>query len=208
VDYYLKGTTWEDAACWMDKVKSDKKYDYMKSWHFMPFARDASSVKPKDVNLQRQLETSLNILKRRDILSLDMIGENIRIIFHLVGDLHDPLNCGYPEDNYGSNAMVKLRDRPYNLRTVWDDVVINENKIDVWSCAKYIFKLKDKERQEIQKIDVSKWITDSRALLNGVYNFTDGALPADYLSVNGPVVEKQLAAAGLRLAAILNSLLK
>jgi hypothetical protein len=35
VNQYLDGMTFEDAANWMDDIKSDKKYDYMRKLHYI-----------------------------------------------------------------------------------------------------------------------------------------------------------------------------
>lgn len=44
INYYLNGLSFEEAATWMDEIKSDHQYDYMKSWHYINIERDATYV--------------------------------------------------------------------------------------------------------------------------------------------------------------------
>jgi hypothetical protein len=210
VNYYLKGMSWEDAACWMDDMQDNSKYDYMKPWHYIHIEKDKTYVQTKDQNIVNKLEYYLRMLQYRSLQSEDMINETLRMIFHLIADVHQPLHCGYAEDNGGTNVRLYLVQKETNLHKMWDSEIIHEKKMDIWYCAKALvgMKLSVKNRAEIEKTDVIKWMNESRTLLPDVYKISGGKIDQKYIDANAPIVETQLIKAGLRLAAILNQYFK
>jgi hypothetical protein len=210
VNYYLKGMTWEDAACWMDEVQNDPKYEHMKSWHYINIDRDKTYVQTKEVNVVTKLEFCIRMLQYRSLQTDEAIRETIKVLFHLIGDIHQPLHCGYGEDRGGTNTRVYLIAKETNLHRVWDRELIDEKKMDIWHCAKAFvgMKLTAKRRADIERTDVVGWMNESRALLPEVYKITNGRLDQKYIDQNAQVVEGQLIKAGLRLAVILNQYFK
>ncbi len=210
VNYYLKGTSWEEAACWMDEVQSNPKYDYMKPWHYVNIEKDKTYVQTKEVNVVNKLEFCIRMLQYRSFQSEETINETLKLLFHLIGDIHQPLHCGYEEDKGGNTVHLYLVQKETNLHKLWDSEIIRERKMDIWYCAKVLvgMKLTDKGRKEIEKVDVLKWLNESRSLLPDVYKIAGGKIDQKYIDMNAPHVEQQLVKAGLRLAAILNQYFK
>jgi hypothetical protein len=205
VDYYLQGMSWDDAATWMDTVRTNPKNDFMKPWHFVNIARDNTYVKTKDPNVINQLELCLNMLKQKAHLSLAIVNQQLRILFHLVGDIHQPLHCGNTEDNGGNMTQVKFQGKASTLHKLWDSQLMDAKTIDIWSCSKMLLGMPQKERTAIQQIDVLAWANESRALLPKVYDFRNGTIDQAYADASAPIITQQLTRAGLRLASILNS---
>lgn len=210
VNYYLKGMSWEEAACWMDDVKDNSKYEYMKPWHYINIGKDKTYVQTKDQNIVNKLEFYLRMLQYRSLQSEEMIHESLRMLFHLIGDIHQPLHCGYAEDNGGTTVQLYLVQKETNLHKVWDSEIIHEKKMDIWYCAKVLvgMKLTEKKRAELEKTDIVKWLNESRALLPEVYKISGSKIDQKYIDASAPLVEVQLVKAGLRLAAILNQYFK
>lgn len=206
IDRYLVGTTWENAACWMDGVYNDKKYEYMRPWHFTSLSKDKIYVKVKEPNLLNQLEACINILKKRELLPDQMVKESIEMLLHLVADLHQPLHDGYPEDKNGSAFAVKFNGVSTDLHAFWDDAILDAGKIDIWSCTSYIFSLERKERLAIQQMDFVNWYEETRLCLGDVYDTGGNSISNDYVSRMKPMAVHQLSKAGLRLAAILKEI--
>ncbi len=206
VDYYLKGMSWELAATWMDMVKNDSRHVGMKSWHYVYIEKDKTYVKTKEPNAINQLEFTITLLKNRNLLEMEKVSELIRVLFHLVGDVHQPLNCGYPTDKGGNDVAVKFLDKPSSLNKVWEQDLLEEKKVDMWACSRVLLGLSSKERHQIQRIEIVNWVQESRQLLPHVYNFKNGKIEQDYVNANNPIVCKQLVKAGLRLATILNKI--
>jgi hypothetical protein len=208
VDYYLKGISWEDAACWMDHPAENKKYEATKAMHLVTLGKDKTFVKSREPSAINQLDFCTSMIQKRNLLGLDMVAEHIKMLFHLVADLHQPLHTGYPDDKNGSNLMIKYNGRSTDLHTFWDIVLLDEGKIDVWKVTKYIFSLPQKDRTAIQKVDYIAWMNESRTTLPDVYAFRDATISKEYVEKNTPLAEKQLAKASLRLIAVLNTLFK
>ena len=205
VNKYLGNMTFEEASVWMDEIKKDHSYDYMKNWHYINVEKDKTYVKTEEPNVVSELEKSIAQLNNKKTLSKEEIHNNIKIVFHLVGDLHMPLHAGYASDRGGNDEKVDFMGKQKNLHHVWDMDIIEYKKITMNDCLKAGAKLSQKE---IQKIDVVKWMEESRSLLKDVYNYKDGIITEDYITKNAVVTEMQIYKAGLRLAAVLNQTFK
>lgn len=202
--------SWEDAACWMDDVQDNSKFDYMKTWHYINIPKDKTYVQTKEQNVVTKLEFCIRMLQYRSFQSEETINESLKLLFHLIGDIHQPLHCGYEEDKGGNTVHLYLVQKETNLHKLWDSEIIRERKMDMWYCAKVLvgMKLTDSKRKEIEKVDVVKWLNESRSLLPNVYSISGGKIDQKYIDLNAPHVERQLIKAGLRLAVILNQYFK
>lgn len=204
VQSYLGKMSFEEAAVWMDQIKSNRSYDYMKPWHYINIDRDATYVKTSDPNIINALTDAINNLDINSYRTKEAINFNLKLVFHLIGDLHQPLHAGYGDDRGGNYALVKFRKKKTNLHFVWDESIIQYSNITVNDCIVFGNMLSPKEIKSIQKINPVEWLNDSRSLLPQVYNFKNGNLTESYIKSNTPLVKKQLLKAGLRLAAALN----
>jgi hypothetical protein len=201
VQYFLGKMTFQEASVWMDEVRSDAAYDYLKPRHYVNVERDATYVKTKEDNVVNELEMVISILSAKGPRDKDKIAMALRELFHLVGDIHQPLHCGYAEDKGGNEINVGYGDSD-NLHSAWDTGIIKEENIGLNDCFKLSNTLSVAEQKEIQKIDVVKWMNESRDLLPFVYSF-DKKLTTSYAAKAKPIIEKQLVKAGVRLAAVL-----
>jgi hypothetical protein len=208
VQFFLGTMTFQEASVWMDEVRSDPSYDYLKPRHYVNVERDATYVKTNDENAVNELEHVISILSAKGPRDKDKIAMALRELFHLIGDLHQPLHCGYGEDKGGNTISVNYGDSQ-NLHSMWDTGLIKEENITLNGCLKLSNTLSKAEMQEIQKIDVVKWMTESREYLPFVYSFgKNGKITSDYSSKAKPIIEKQLVRAGIRLAAVLYTCFK
>ena len=205
IDFYLQGSTWEEAACWMDNVSTNPKYKSFIPCHFVYFPKDKTYTKTKDENGINKLDYCMRMLQYRKLQSKETMNEIVKLIFHIIGDLHQPFHCGYPEDKVGFDYKVKFLNKESNLNAVWSDQIISEKKIDMWTCTNYLvgMNLTKKKREEVEKIDFVAWMLESRALLPNAYKITNGNIDKKYIDLNTAVIEEQLIKAGLRLASVL-----
>lgn len=204
----LAGMSVEEAGSWMDEVRGDHKYDYMKTWHYVNIDKGSQySASKKDDNIINALNNAIAELEHKDKLSEEDIKKNLLIIFHLAGDLHMPLHVGYGNDKGGNDVQVKYLGHPSNLHRVWDTEIIESEKITANDCLLLQKNFSKDEIASLKVINVEEWIHEPRALLNKVYNLPpDNAIDQDYVNKNKPVVEQQLLIAGIRLSAVLEHL--
>jgi hypothetical protein len=206
VKFYLDTISFEKASTWMDEVRSDHSYDYMKPWHYINIEKDKTYVKSDEKNIVTELEIVIAQLKDRKKKTKEEIATEIKILFHLVGDMEQPLHVGYGEDKGGNSIDVAFLKKKSNLHRVWDSEIIEEKKIALADCVNQ--KLTPAEKKTTTEIDPVVWMNDSRSLLANVYSFTNETIDQAYIDKNTPVVEKQILKGGLRLAAVLNEVFK
>src|SRR6187402_889784 len=81
---------------WMDDIKSDKAYDYMEDWHWVTVETGQTydqSKKNPNGDIIMTLESIIAELKSHK-LSKEKEIEAIKILTHLIGDIHQPLHVG------------------------------------------------------------------------------------------------------------------
>lgn len=205
VQKYFGDMTWGEAATWMDDIKSQHKYDNMKPWHYLNIEKGnvyADTIAQGN-NVANQLEIAIKNLKNKSKLSKEEISFNLKILFHLMGDLHQPLHVGYGVDRGGNDIIVFFNGETTNLHHVWDSDIIEFGNISSTDIEKILSKTSAEKIKNTAKLNVVKWVTDSRKFLNDAYNVKDDTITDDYISKEKIVVATQLLKASIRLAAIL-----
>jgi len=189
---------------WMDNLKSNKEYDYLKPWHYVNIPKDKTYVVTEKPDIINQLQFAIDNLRNKKKLSPSEISFNIKLVFHLLGDLHQPLHCGYFDDKGGNSIELSCLNHKDNLHHVWDKSMIENLKINTDTCLSYTKKLSKSKIKKIQKINILSWVNESRLLLPAVYAFNSKTIDQNYINQNKSVLIKQLSNAGLRLSYVLN----
>ena len=195
----------DTAANWMDIMKSNANYDFMRSWHYLDFPKGKIYTPNNDENIVNRLLLTFNELKHKNTLCEDQIKTDLYILLHLMGDLHMPLHTGWDEDLGGNRVMVQYDTiKTHNLHRFWDEDIIRLNKINYEDVLNFgnTFSIKD----TINAIDIVRWMQESRSLLPQVYDYQGFIIDDVYLKKNKVVVQRQLVIAGKRLAAMLDKL--
>lgn len=92
---YLGSTSFEDAFVWMDEMRSNPTYDFMKPWHHINIEKGNSYVATNGENIADRLIITIDELKHKQTLCDAQIKTELLLLFHLMGDLHQPLHVGY-----------------------------------------------------------------------------------------------------------------
>ena len=204
---YLYGMTIEEAANWMDNIKDDRSYDYMKPWHYANFDEGKAAEIFEGANIMYQLDQTLKALKDKDKLSKAEIKLKILYLFHLIGDLHQPLHVGYGHDKGGNTVQLNYKGKGTNLHSFWDSGIVYYQKITLAGCLKSQ-PYSRKELKDLQKMDIVAWGNDSRSLLEAVYDYKKAKVSDEYVAQSGLLIEKQIQKAGIRLAGVLETFFK
>ena len=208
VKKYLGNISVSDAGSWMDDVRSVPEYKHMKSWHFTNLDKGVE-YKPSDKeDIVNELNIAIGRLRHRETLTDNEIQLNILILFHLTGDIAQPLHVGYGNDVGGNIVEVTFLSKQSNLHKVWDGDIIENQHITADNCMALQSTITDEQLDAIKVSDPVAWLHQSRGLLDRVYNFKDGAIDNAYILRNKVVVEKQILYAGIRLAATLEEVFK
>jgi hypothetical protein len=204
---YLNGMSIEDAANWMDTMRSDKNYNYMKPYHYVDFEQGAAVIEPSGDNIISILNKTLKDLDNNKNLSNEEIRTNLLYLFHLVGDLQMPLHVGYKNDKGGNTVQVSFFGRNTNLHALWDSDIIEYKNLTLADIMK-MNTYKPNELAAIKQIDIINWAKDSRKYLKNAYKLNDSKISDIYIDDNFPIIKLQILKGGLRLAAILEHYFK
>jgi hypothetical protein len=207
VMYYLDGMTLQEAANWMDKMRKNRSYNYMKPYHYVNFNKNETVKEVCCNNIITTLNTTIRQLKDPKQLSKEAIKINLLYLFHLIGDLHQPLHVGYGHDKGGNQFQVKFNNRGTNLHRLYDTDIIQYKRLTLQECL-HANTYTAKQLKAIQKIDVVAWAEQSRSYLEIVYDTKGRTIDNAYVNANYPIIKEQIHKAGIRLAAVLKQSFK
>lgn len=141
----------------------------------------------------------------------------LEFLVHFVGDVHQPLHVGYASDRGGNEVTVDFYGVKTNLHTVWDTKIIEKWTSDFNNGSDILLALiasnPSTVKQYLSQMDPIEWANESFDFVRSTcYNYTENSsgvpqLDEDYYDHNLPIIQWRLAAAGVRLGALLNSIL-
>lgn len=131
-------------------------------------------------------------------------------LVHFVGDVHQPLHLGRASDRGGNDIEVTFNHKKTNLHSLWDTGLLVHTGL---SRDEYLAGLnrmvKPAAKAEwLDSLDPVDWATESHVLAHS-YAYVvpkNGKVSDAYYRRNIIVVDERLAAAGIRLAAVLNNI--
>lgn len=203
-------------ANWADFIRADHRYDSMQSWHYQDFsanlnrtAFDQQLANTKGRHLYTQILALAEVLKNEQALREDRLFA-LRFIVHLIGDMHQPLHVGHSEDKGGNAIPVSWFGRETNLHHVWDEDLIEFQKLSYSEYAADLDRMAPAELEQIQKGTLADWLFDSYQAAHRVYASAqpNAKLGYRYNYDEVKLLNEQLLKGGLRLAAFLNGLFK
>ena len=200
---YLDGTSIQESGIWMDEMRSKHEYDYMKPWHYINIEKGEEYKESDGENIINELKKIISEFNIKETLSNEHVKFDLLILFHLVGDLHQPLHVGYGDDRGGNNTQVNFIGNNTNLHKVWDDEIIQNQNINLTACLQFGGSFSKTEMDAIRNFDLINWMEESRAVLNKVYDFKGHRIDEPYAVKMKTIIEKELFYAGIRLASIL-----
>lgn len=203
----LEGQSLAMASTWMDEVRSDSTYNYMTDWHWVTIPDGMAyeeSAKNPNGDIIQTLERIISELKSKK-LSPQQEKEYVKILIHLVGDIHQPLHVGRGDDRGGNDIKVMWFRSDSNLHRVWDSDMIDDTKLSYTELAESIILPPAPAIAALQKASVREWATESMTYRNKIYNIGNGRLGYTYSYLCLDDVRTRLMQAGIRLAGVLNA---
>ena len=197
------------AATWMDDVRSDHAYDYMRDWHWVTIP-DGSNYTAAEKNPDGDAVEAINRMVtalKSDTLSPARQLFCLRVLIHLVGDLHQPLHVGRGDDKGGNSFQVQWFGKGSNLHRVWDSGMIDEEGLSFSELAAALDHVNNVRMQQMVRGKAADWAQENIAFRQQIYLPEKGAdLGYGYKYENWPLVEQQLLKGGIRLAGLLNAI--
>ncbi|MEI9955309.1 MAG: S1/P1 nuclease [Ferruginibacter sp.] len=163
------------ASNWPDFIRSDPSYNALTPWHFINLkgGQNLDSIRNYLANdTIADVYTKINFLtielKKKD-LEQDKKIMYLRFLIHLVGDVHQPLHTGRPEDLGANKIKVMWFGAPTNLHTVWDSKFVDFQQLSYTEYAAAINHTTKESRKALQDVPVSDWVVESYQVAEKIY---------------------------------------
>jgi hypothetical protein len=197
-----------EVSTWMDEIRSDSLYNYMTDWHWVTIETGKTyDQSPKNPNgdVIATLERIIAELKKHT-LDKKTETEYLKMLVHLVGDIHQPLHVGCCDDQGGNKVKVKWFGRDTNLHSVWDNSMIDDTKLSFTELTGFLGEPNLASLISLQKNSVREWATESMSFRKQVYDIGDTNLGYKYSYKYLSIAKQRMMQAGIRLAGILNQI--
>lgn len=200
-------------SSWMDNASHTQQYAYTKTWHYMDIDADETYdnfEREEKGDVLTAIEALTKALKSGQ-LNAEQKEIDLRMLIHLVGDLHCPMHMGHKTDLGGNKTQVQFFRNGRNLHSVWDSEIIES--AHKWSRNEWVEEIDRVSKNEFKAITAGTpfdWGRDTYEAAKEIYEKTPAGAKLSYDEVGywTPVVERQLLYGGLRLAALLNEIFK
>lgn len=201
-------------ANWLDNASHGDQYRYTKTWHYAN-VDEGFTYETMPKNEKGDIVTAIEgliIELKSGKLSTEQENIRLRMLIHLVGDIHAPMHAGHLSDRGGNNVIVKFFNQDTKLHSLWDTALVEaahkwgytewEQQLNRYCTAECKSKMANGEAKD--------WLNESHKIATEIYKVSPekSKLSYDYIAYYAPVIEKQLLAGGIRLAKILNELYK
>lgn len=204
----LKGESLGMVSTWMDEIRSDTSYNYAGDWHWVTIpdgqTYEQSEKNPKGDVIQA-IERLIAELKSRKFTGKEEM-DRVRMLVHLIGDIHQPLHVGLGPDRGGNSVKVMWFRADSNLHRVWDSDMIDDKNLSYSELAEWIGNPSESDLSKWQKSTARDWANESISYRKQVYDYGDGKMGYQYSYKYFHVVKLRLQQSGVRLAAVLNEI--
>lgn len=205
------------AANWGDFIKSDPNYKYLYTWHYvdlkqgMTFEQAEEYLKTDTIpNAFNKLNFMIKELKTNKTLLKDKKLLYVRMIIHIVGDLHQPFHAGRSDDQGGNKVQLMWGNEQTNLHSIWDTKLIETQQYSYTEYAHNLNHTTAAQRAEWQKTDLAHWIYESNQIAESLYGEikepNQKLNTYNYIFLHIHTAEEQMLKGGVRLAGILNQI--
>ena len=206
-------------SSWMDNIQNspywDESYKITKTWHYANVDKGKTyQTMPKNEN--GDVVSSLQMLtdameSHYSELTDSMKVDYLKMIVHMVGDLHCPMHAGRLSDRGGNGTKVKWFGQNTNIHSVWDSKIVESSRR--WSYSEWVEQIdrtSKSYKKEIMSGTVEDWFAETVKHADSIYTYVENLgqstpnLSYQFVYDFFPVLEEQLLHGGYRLAYVLN----
>ncbi len=198
--------TFVNASTWADHIKGNESFNYLKPMHYVNLPKDALRYDRKrdcrkDKCVVQAIKTFSQVLTSQQEKNKKLA---LRMVIHLLGDIHQPLHAGLRKDRGGNWYEVNYEGKDLSLHKFWDHQLIKRMQLDWQQAAKQLTIAN-------LKVDLAGpniWAEESHKIaVDMVYNVPENGKISDaYLLEADKIIKKRVLQAGWRLAMWLNKL--
>ena len=210
-------------SSWMDNIQNspywENGYNKTKTWHYAN-VDEGLTYQTMTKNPDGDVVNGLEMLTREMTENYDNLTDSMRVdylkmIVHMVGDLHCPMHAGRLSDRGGNGTKVKWFGQNTNLHSIWDSKIVDSAR--QWSYSEWVDHLDRadrKYRKAIMTGDFEEWFAKTVEEAAKLYDYVEDLgvetpnLSYQYVYDFTPLLEEQLLNGGYRLAYVLNTIFK
>lgn len=223
INKLLDGKSIVYYSSWMDSIQNspywENGYNKTKTWHYANVDKGLTyqtMTKNPDGDVVNGLEMlTREMSENYDNLTDSMRVDYLKMIVHMVGDMHCPMHAGRLSDRGGNGTKVKWFGQETNLHSIWDSKIVDSAR--QWSYTEWVDHL-DRTDRGYRKSVISgsfeDWFCKTVEESAKLYDYIEATgveapnLSYQYLYDYSPLLEQQLLLGGYRLAYVLNTIFK
>ncbi len=126
------------ASTWADFIKSDSNFRYLNEWHYIDVAKGLNYT-----GFQQAVDadTSANAYNRLIFIADQLKNKKLplakrkmylRLLIHIVGDVHQPFHVSATGDRGGNDIKVSWFGQNSNIHRVWDEQLIESQQLQLY----------------------------------------------------------------------------
>lgn len=208
-------------SSWMDSIQNspewESKYSHTKTWHYANVDKGETYQTMKK-NEKGDVVTALTTITEKlktfypdNLYSIE--ADDIKMIIHMVGDMHCPMHAGRLSDLGGNRMKVRWFGRNTNLHSTWDSKMIDSAR--TWSYSEWCEHLDILDPEHVQMYwsgSFEDWFVETVGMAAQVYEYVENLgeenpnLSYQFVYDFSPMLEDRLVVGGIRLAYVLNSI--
>lgn len=236
VQKILKGKSLAQVSTWADEIRSEPEtYKHTFRWHYTDYPQGMEKLDETKSSglLVTSIGDQVKVLKDKESTA-EQKEFALKMLVHLLGDLHMPLHIGNGKDRGGNWCYITFHDQKMNLHHLWDEGLIDFNKLGFMELARFVQEgISSEEVSSYVRGSFADWANETKNLRDTVYpaevktakkkqkktdhfNYCNAdddkvkksmrpKLGYEYSYTFMPVLQKQLLKGGVRLAHILNT---
>ena len=221
LDKILEGKSIVYYSSWMDNIQNSPNwkngYDKTKTWHYANVDKGLT-YETMEKNKKGDVLTGLEFLVNELTVNFDNLSDSlkqdyVKMVVHMVGDMHCPMHAGRSTDRGGNGKNVKWFGQKTNLHSVWDSKMIDSAR--KWSYTEWVNHLdrKDKKyKKAIVQGTYQDWFAETVVRAEELYEYAERQgdevpnFSYQYVYDFSPLLENRLQTGGYRLAHVLNTI--
>ena len=202
-----------DELCnWPDTMQESAELEGLKPQHYVNIPRSAKNY-DADRDCRGGLCITEAIKKYAGQLADERLPQREREqafawLCHLVGDLHQPLHCGFADDRGGNTIEVAFNEKEMNLHQFWDTELIADRAESAETLVCHLkANINPIQDNRWNPIEVNAWTMESHSLaLTRAYP-QGSEIDAAFADRSWALIGERLPLGSERLAQILNATL-
>jgi hypothetical protein len=205
-----------DVANWADEHRNSNSG----AWHYVDVPISESRYDSRFCPSKGCVVTKIKDFKR--VLQNPKANRNekqqaLKYLIHFIADLHQPMHVADNDDRGGNNTQVRFFNRGTNLHRLWDSQLIEYESENEQGWLRDINSLATPQNvSQWSKGTAEDWATESLQIAKEAYRSQDTKmvmksgtkLGDDYCRFALPIIQTQLAKAGIRIALMLNEIFR